>query len=320
MNILIVGGAGYVGGQVAEVLSCDEHDITIFDNLTYESRYLKNSCLSDSTKPIGFIYGDIRDTKLLLSVLPQYDVVIWLAAIVGDGACNINHNCSWNINKDCVEWFVNNFNGKIIFMSTCSVYGDDDNLLLEDSKLHPLSVYAETKLLAEQYIVQNSKDYLIFRLGTLFGMGDAYSRLRMDLVVNLLVLKAFQRKNLTVHGGEQWRPLLHVKDVAHAISFSLSNGVTGLYNLSYRNFKIKEIAQEIDKLVGANIVYTEAPFEDRRNYRVSVDKMDQTGWTPAFDLKFGINEMYSIFKEGRIKDPDDILYSNVKFLEKNYGL
>ena len=206
MKILIVGGAGYVGGYVTDLLKETNNEIIIYDNLLYENQFQKD---------VNFIYGDVRDYKKIQNYFDWADTVIWMAALVGDGACSINPVITNKVNFESVENLAKNFNGKIVFFSTCSVYGAQDDVLDENSNTNPLSVYASTKLSAEKILL--SKNSLIFRLGTLFGVGDAFSRIRMDLVVNVLTAKAITEKKLTVFGGRQFRPLLHVKDAARMI-------------------------------------------------------------------------------------------------------
>jgi nucleoside-diphosphate-sugar epimerase len=308
MKILIVGGCGYVGGYMTDFLSAVGHDITVYDNLMYETRFLKK---------VKFIRGDIRNFDKLNKIIHDYEVVIWLAAIVGDGACAINPNLTELINYECLKWLVDNYHGKIIFPSTCSVYGINHALIDEEAAPNPISKYAETKLKAEQYIVNNHNDYLIFRLGTLFGMGDEFSRLRLDLVVNILTLKAVNKHDLIVSGGEQWRPLLHVKDVSTAVEYGLNRKITGLYNLAYKNYTIKELAEEIHSTIpGANLIYKDIKFEDLRNYRVKTDKMDATGWRPWYTLYQGIREIEKVMVENRLVNPNDSVYSNVNYLKE----
>lgn len=309
-RILVVGGAGYIGGYLTDTLN-KKHDVTVFDNLMYENRYLKRN---------SFIYGDIRDRKKMLEIIPDFDTIVWLAAIVGDGACAVDPFLTQSINSDSVKWLVDNFpNKKIIFTSTCSVYGVNNDLIDEETKPNPISIYAETKLEAEQYIVQNHNNYLIFRLGTLFGLGDEHSRIRFDLVANVLTKKASLNQPITVFGGEQWRPLLHVRDVSTAIDFGIDNNINGLYNLSYGNYIIKDIAQEIKKCIpDAEIVYQDMQFEDMRNYKVKNDKYIQFGWKPQFSIQDGIKELKTIVDEKRVKKLDDPIYSNEGYLNKNY--
>lgn len=307
-KILIVGGAGYIGGYMTDLLAGKGYDVTVFDNLMYEDRFLK---------PVNFIKGYMWDENHLLKILPNYDTVIWLAAIVGDGACAVDPWKSKRSNEGCVKWLVDNYNGKIVFTSTCSVYGKNNNLIDEDDLPNPLSIYAETKLAAEQYIVENHENYLIFRLGTLYGLGDNYSRIRLDLVVNVLAYKASSGQELSVFGGEQWRPLLHVKDVAKATAFCLEQDVNGLFNLSEGNYTIRDIAEKIREIIPkVEIGYTKMEFEDQRNYKVKNDKILNTGWGPDHSLGEGIEEIVRVFKEQRISDPADPIYSNEGFLKE----
>jgi len=308
MNILLVGGCGYVGGYLTDKLILNGHDVVIYDNLMYESRFLKK---------VPFVYGDIREFDRLGKILNNFDIVIWLAALVGDGACSINPSLTDLLNYKCVKWIVDNFKKEIIFLSTCSVFGMNNDIINEDAPTNPLSKYAETKLKAEKYIVKNSNNYLIFRLGTLFGLGDEFSRLRLDLVTNILTLKATKKIPLTVFGGEQWRPLLHVKDVAEAVSFSVLHDIKGLYNLSYENFTIKEIAENIQKFIpGSELVCTDIKYEDLRNYKIDPSKFYATGWKPIYDLEYGIKEIHNVILENRIVNPNDPIYSNAIYLKE----
>lgn len=309
MKVLIVGGAGYVGGGIVDLLS-KENEVTVYDSLIYENSYRKN---------VDFIFGDIRDYKKINNILDQYDAVLWLAALVGDGACAINPALTHEINSETVKNLAKNFKGKIVFLSTCSVYGAQEGILDESSEVNPLSEYASSKLIAEKYLADS--DSIIFRLGTLFGIGDKFSRIRLDLVVNILTTKAYIDKKMSVFGGEQWRPLLHVKDVANAIAHTLDTQTNGVFNLHYKNFKIIEIANEIkNKISDVEIETTPLPFQDARNYQVSSDKLkDATGFQATVDLTQGINEMYELISSNRIKDINDPRYSNQNFLQK-YGV
>ena len=309
MKILIVGGAGYVGGGIVDTLS-KKNEITVYDSLIYESAFRKD---------VNFIYGDIRDYKKINSILNNFDAVVWLAALVGDGACSINPTLTHEINSETVKNLVKNFNGKIIFLSTCSVYGAQEGVLDENSEVNPLSEYASSKLIAEKYLEES--DAIIFRLGTLFGISDQFSRIRLDLVVNILTTKALVDKKMSVFGGDQWRPLLHVKDVANAIEHNISSDTKGIFNLHYKNFKIIEIAEKIkEKIPDVSIETTPLPFQDARNYQVSSDKLKrETGFEASIELTQGIEEMYNLISSNRIKDINDPRYSNQNFLQ-TYGV
>jgi nucleoside-diphosphate-sugar epimerase len=309
MKILVVGGAGYVGGGIVDTLS-EKNEITVYDSLIYESAYRKD---------VNFIYGDIRDYKKINSILNNFDAVVWLAALVGDGACSINPTLTHEINSETVKNLVKNFNGKIIFLSTCSVYGAQEGVLDENSEVNPLSEYASSKLIAEKYLEES--DAIIFRLGTLFGISDQFSRIRLDLVVNILTTKALVDKKMSVFGGDQWRPLLHVKDVANAIEHNISSNTKGIFNLHYKNFKIIEIAEKIkEKISDVSIETTPLPFQDARNYQVSSDKLKlETGFEASIELNQGIEEMYNLISSNRIKDINDPRYSNQNYLQ-TYGV
>lgn len=309
MNILVVGGAGYVGGGIVDKLQ-QKHQVTVYDSLIYENEFRKN---------VNFIYGDIRDYFKLNKILKQYDAVVWLAALVGDGACSINPTLTYEINSESVKNLVANFKGKIIFFSTCSVYGAQEGVLNEESEVNPLSEYAKSKLVAED-ILTNS-DAIVFRLGTLFGIGDEFSRIRLDLVVNVLVTKALIDNKMSVFGGEQWRPLLHVKDVANAVDHTIESSLKGVYNLHYKNFKISEIADLIkEKISNVEIVTTPLPFQDARNYQVSSEKLKlASNFEAEVSLEKGIDEVFNLISSGRVKDLNNPRYSNQNFL-KTFGV
>ena len=309
VNILVVGGAGYVGGGIVDKLK-EQHNVTVYDSLIYEESYRKD---------VTFVNGDIRDTDKLLTLLDHADSVIWLAALVGDGACAINPKLTFEINSESVKFLVENFKKRIVFLSTCSVYGAQDGLLDENSSVNPLSEYASSKVQAEEYL--KGTNSIIFRLGTLFGISDEFSRIRLDLVVNILVTKALTEGKLTVFGGDQWRPLLHVVDVANAINHTLDSEVTGIFNLHYKNYKIIDIANTIvNKIPKASIETTPMKFQDARNYQVSSEKLfNETGFRSEVELLTGVDEVYNLISSNRIKNVNHVRYSNQNFLEK-YGI
>jgi len=306
-NILVVGGAGYIGGALTDRLT--DYNLRVYDNLLYDNVF---------RKPVDFVFGDIRETTKLYKQLEWADAIIWLAAIVGDPACNLNQDLTVEINERSVKWLCENYDGRIIFLSTCSVYGFNNKLLDEESELNPLSLYAWTKLNSEKYL--EGKNAIIFRLGTVYGLGDIYSRLRMDLVVNILTAHALKQKIITVYGGEQYRPLIHVKDIALAIEKVLDQDITGVFNLHSLNTSVKKIADVIKihfpKLI---IETTGVKFQDNRSYRVSSEKAHkQFNFKAIYTLDDGISEIKQLLESGRIKDVFGSNYSNVEHL-KSFG-
>jgi nucleoside-diphosphate-sugar epimerase len=306
MKVLVVGGAGYVGGAVTDCLMGSHHHVRVYDSLLYEDEY---------RKPVDLVVGDVRDATRLKPHLKWADTVVWLAAIVGDGACAADPALTVEINENSVGWLAQNFDRRIIFMSTCSVYGANEGLLDESSVLNPLSLYARTKLNAEKHLVDAPA--MIFRLGTLFGVGDTYSRIRMDLVVNTLTARAFFYNRISVFGGNQYRPLLHVKDVAAAIVANLGTAYTGIFNLHAVNTRIVDLADQIQQhFPGLEVHRTDVKFQDNRNYRVSSDKAIST-WKfgPNYTVDDGVREVKTLLAEERIRNINSPRYSNANFVK-----
>ena len=302
MNVLVVGGAGYIGGGVTDVLLREGIPCTVYDNLMYEHQYLK---------PGDFILGDVRDTEKLGALLPNYTHVVWLAAIVGDGACQVRPELTVAVNQESVRWLADNFDGRIIFISTCSVYGENDDEVDENSAVNPLSVYAETKAAAEEIL--KDKNSVSFRLGTVYGVSDTYSRLRMDLVVNYMTANAITKGELSIFGGTQWRPIIHVRDVAEAVVSALDKPVRGVYNLGTANYQIKDLGKEVAEITGCKIEYVDQKFQDRRNYHVSTKRAQKEGlleFNPARTVSDGVKQIKDLVSSGRLKYTENDIYFN----------
>lgn len=307
MNVLIVGGAGYVGGAVSDLLEGTGHRVRVYDGLLYEESY---------RKPVNFVFGDIRDRDRLRPHLAWADAVVWLAALVGDGACALNPEITIDTNQDAVRWLADSFDGRVVFLSTCSVYGAQDGELTEESALSPLSVYAATKLEAEKYL--QDKNAIVFRLGTLFGVGDLFSRIRLDLVVNTLTVRAHCHGVITVFGGDQFRPLLHVRDAAQAVVNGLEQKAIGVFNLHRQNVRIIDLAYQVrNHFPDLRIETTPMHFQDARNYRVSSSRAQlELGFRPTCSIDDGIEEIKELLVAGRLRDVDNPRYTNQKFLSR----
>ncbi|MBI4267075.1 MAG: SDR family oxidoreductase [Chloroflexi bacterium] len=305
MKVLVTGGAGYVGGAVTDLLTVSQHTVRVYDALLYEESY---------RKPVDFVCGDVRDTEKLLPHLMWADAVIWLAALVGDGACALNPDISVSINQAAVKWLTEHYDGRIIFMSTCSVYGAQDTVLDEASPTKPLSVYAATKLAAEQHL--QGRNSIIFRLGTLFGVSDNFARIRLDLVVNTLTVRAHRQGKISVFGGDQFRPLLHVKDAARAAVDNLGTTATGIFNIARQNVRIIDLAYQVrNHFPDLVIEQTPMMFQDTRNYRVSSEKAQKTlGFKSLYSIDDGIDELKELLDSCRLKDADNPRYTNQAYL------
>ena len=306
-RVLVVGGAGYIGGWLTDELVKKGHDVRVYDLLLYEERYLKD---------VYFVSGDVLDYEELHPQLDWADTVVWLAALVGDPACALNPGVTQKINVDTIDWLCRTFDGRIIFPSTCSVYGANDEEVNEKSATDPLSLYALGKIEAESIIMRRRPDSLIFRLATIAGVGDSYSRIRMDLVVNLLVMRAKLVGHLQVFGGDQYRPMLHVRDVATAIVPQVEGDASGIFNLGAENDTIAAIAERVVERVGAGeIERVDMPFQDTRNYRVSFDRVEQElGFKPEYTVDDAIDQVAWLIDNGRVKDMSLAAFSNLHSL------
>lgn len=306
-RVLLVGGAGYIGGLTCDYLRADGFSVTVYDSLLYENRFLKD---------IPFIYGDIRDTAKLYNVSKDYDVIVLMAALVGDPACGVDPIITEEINHKAIKDFCEMVDPSkhIVFMSTCSVYGAQDGLLNEVSETNPLSSYAATKLSAEQHVLNLGGT--VFRLGTVFGLGDTYSRLRMDLVVNVLTMKAIKDGVITINGGDQWRPIIAVKDIAGYVTEACRKEYEGIYILAKENVIIRELGERVAKLIdNTKIIYTDISFQDARNYRVDNAKSLATfKYRPKVSVEDEVHRMAQLFFDNRVENPEDKVYHNGAFL------
>lgn len=295
-----------MGGALTDILLNSKHDVRVYDLLLYEESY---------RKPIPFVYGDIRDHAKLKPHLDWADVVVWLAALVGDPACGLNEATTREINVDSVVFLKNNFKGRIIFMSTCSVYGAAEGELHEGSSLNPLSLYARSKLECEKILADSNA--LIFRLGTLYGIGDHFSRIRFDLVVNTFVMRAIFHGKIDVFGGAQYRPLLHVRDAAYAIFSCLEKNPRGLFNLHSENVTIVEIVERIKVFFPSLIIETsDTMFQDNRNYSVTSKKAQtEFGFVPKLKIEDGVREFKEMLEAGRVKNSFISRFSNYLYLK-----
>lgn len=306
-KVLIIGGAGYIGGLVVDILS-PNFEVTIYDNLTYEELYLKDC---------NFIYGDIKNTHELAKIANSHDYVIFMAALVGDAACNVDPLETEWVNYVAVRDFCHMLDSsvKLIFFSTCSVYGINNDLITENSPTNPISTYASTKLKAEEFVLR--KNGIVFRLGTVFGLGDRYSRIRLDLVANVMTLHAFYNKKIVVIGGDQWRPLISVRDIAGFTEAAINNFTPGLYILSSENVTMKSLGETIGNYLKVPIEFKDISSQDMRNYRVDGSKAISTfHYTPTVTIEEEVKNIYDLLQERRIRNPYSSRYHNGDYLKQ----
>jgi len=321
-NVLVVGGAGYVGSILCEKLLKKGYHVRVLDNLMYGIDGLKPSFCHPN---FDFMYGDVRDLQKIVEAIHGMDAVIHLAAIVGDPASDLrpeitiesNYLASKMLAEVCKYGQINRF----IFASTCSVYGaaEPGQLLNEESKLNPVSLYAEMKLKSEQGILELSDENFsptILRKGTLYG--KSY-RMRFDLVVNTLTIKALKEGKFKVFGGSQYRALCHVVDAADAYVKCLEAPINDvrnqIFNVVTDNLKIIKIGDMVHKSIPEAKMVVEGDREDERNYCVDAKKIEKVlKFKGKFIIVDGIDEIKSAVKKGMYEDYPNPKYSNVEYL------
>jgi len=302
-RVLVVGGAGYVGGVVVQLLVELGHTVRVYDALLYEQ---------EIGSELDFVLGDVRDREKLMQHLRWCDVVIWLAAIVGDGACDLNPTIAREVNEGSVVWLSQAFQGRIIFPSTSMAYGVQPGVLTEQALIQPVSLYAQTKWAAEAHLP--GKNALILRLGTLFGY--AHSRIRFDLVVNLLTMKAITHNSIPINGGEQVRAFLHVVDVARLMAQQVATDSTGVYNLHAENISIRALAERIHSHVpSAQIILRPKNENETGDYTLDSGKAQrELGFVPERTIDDGIQEIQELLRCGKAGDVENPCYNNAAFL------
>ena len=310
LKILITGGAGYIGSLLTEKLLNSGHMVTVYDNFMYDQSSLNHLC---SNKNLSVVKGDVRNNNEILSTLSTFDVIIPLAALVGAPICKFNSVGAKTVNYDSIDLLLENISkDQIILMPTTnSAYGtgDKNNFCNEESKLNPISQYAIDKVEIEKKLMQHH-NAVSFRLATVFGMSP---RMRIDLLVNDFVLRAFNDKFIVLFESHFKRNFIHIRDVCDVFKFSIDNidKTKGqIYNigLSDANLSKKELCENIQKKI-KNFVFFEDDLQkdpDQRNYIVSNDKIEKLGFKPKVSLQEGIDELVKGYQMLKVKK-----YSNI---------
>jgi nucleoside-diphosphate-sugar epimerase len=328
-HILVTGGAGYIGSLLTGVLLQRGYQVTVADDLLFGGE----SLLAYFSHPgFHFIKGDVCDPSVLDRIkLGRYDAVVHLAAIVGFPACQaVGKAVAWRYNVESVQRMFQLADDlgadRFIFSSTYSNYGltTDGKAVTEDSPLHPQSLYAETKIAAEQYLLDKAGTSpcapLVFRFATLFGVSP---RTRFDLIVNQFVLEALTRRELIIYQRGYSRSFVHVRDVVEGIVLALSaprEKIRGqVFNLGSDggNYTKDEIVALVKKHVeGLKITHKDLSFGgDMRDITVSFSKIErELGFSTAVSVEDGIVEVRDALQLGIIKDATDSRYRNAQFI------
>lgn len=324
-TVTVTGGAGYLGSHLVRLLLQCGYAVRVIDNFTYGGQALREL---QGHPRLSVMPGDICNIRDMVKVLKGSQAVVALAAIVGDPACSLSEEETLSVNYEATKILVELCNyhevRRLLFASTCSVYGANASLLLnEGSRLNPVSLYARTRIMSEKVLVDSSGPGLvstIFRLATLYGQSP---RMRYDLSVNILSARALLEGRMQVFGGDQWRPFVHVQDAAEAFRAALEAEEDVLereiYNVgsNAQNFQIGQVAEQVRLELPPTLVETQSSVADRRDYRVSFDKIENLlGFSPRWSMREGIREMLETLRRDPIDYQDDIYY-NVKYLYRD---
>ena len=296
-KILITGGCGYTGSVLTEDLIKQGFRVTIIDTQWFGKNLKKN-------KNLKIIKGDIRYCNP--KIFKNIDVVVHLANIANDPSVELNPQLSWEVNvlatKRILEHSVRNKVKKFIFASSGSVYGiKKEKKVTEDLNLLPISTYNKTKMIAERVLKSFENDIKIYsiRPATVCGLSK---RMRFDVSVNMFVFQALKNKKITVFGGQQIRPNIHIKDLSRVYQhFIKKNLKTGFYNAGFENLKILKIAKFVKNKINCKIELKKN-FNDPRSYRQNSDKLILTGFKPMFSVKDEIEEVKSAYISKRLKN------------------
>lgn len=321
-RVLVIGGAGYVGSVLVRMLLDLGYSVTVLDALMYGDEGMDELY---GRSELDVMQGDLRDIETVVSACRNVDAVVHLGAIVGDPACDLDRRLALEVNLQATRTVAAVARGmgirRFIFSSTCAVYGASDDLLDEDSPLNPVSLYAMTKMGSEELLLSmngGSFSPVVLRFGTFYGVSP---RARFDLVVNLLAAKALSEGEITIIGGSQWRPFIHVADGAAAIIKCLeaptSAVASKVFNVGSddQNYTMREIATIIAAEVPDLTVHFQPPADDEPNYRVSFSRIRRDlKFVPRHTLARAVAEIRSEIEAGNVSDYADTRYSNQKSL------
>ncbi|HEX5083004.1 MAG TPA: NAD(P)-dependent oxidoreductase [Blastocatellia bacterium] len=321
-NVLLVGGAGYIGSALLPMLLEKGYHVRLLDLFLYGTEAIRDFLYHPR---LEIMRADFRQVDKVVEATKGMDAVIHLGAIVGDPACALDEDLTIEVNLMATRMIAEVAKGsgvsRFIFASTCSVYGASDEVLDEYSELNPVSLYARSKIASERVLMSLSDSNFaptVLRFGTIYGLSG---RTRFDLVVNLLTAKALVEGQITIRGGDQWRPFVHVHDAALAVfktleaPFSLVKNQTFNVGSNEQNYTIYQIGKIINQFVPSARIIDQGPDTDRRNYRVNFNKIrDLLGFAPVWVVEKGVTQVIEAVKSGKIKDYRDPRYSNVKFL------
>ncbi len=318
-KLFITGGAGYVGAVLVPYLLEKGYTITTLDLMIYGEDVLKKH------KNLKIIKGDIRDIKLLEKVIPGHDTLIHLACISNDPSFELNPELGKSINYDAFLPLVEISKKSVkrfIFASSSSVYGIKKEKNVEESMgLEPLTDYSKFKADCEKLLLKYKSenfDTVILRPATVCGYSP---RQRLDLVVNILTNLAYKKRNISVFGGDQLRPNIHIDDMAKAYEVLIEadkSKVSGqIFNVGYENQTVLQLAETVKKVIGDDVKLERSKSDDNRSYHISSKKIEKIlGFKTQKNIKDAVSDLKKAFEDGRLPNSlNEEKYFNIKKMQ-----
>lgn len=308
MKILVTGACGYKGTVLVPKLLAAGHEVVAFDIMWFGNNLKPHPKLTA-------VKGDVRNIDEIS--LDGVDAIIHLSSIANDPCGDLDPKLTWEVSAlatmQLADKAVRKGVKRFIYASSGSVYGiKDEEQVTEDLELKPISEYNKTKMVAERVVLSYKDDMVVqaLRPATVCGYSP---RMRLDVSVNMLTMQALTKRKITVFGGKQTRPNIHIDDITDAYIFLLDSPQhTGIYNAGFENISILDIAERVARQVEAEIVVTES--NDPRSYRVNSDKLLATGFRPKKTVDDAIGEIIQKYKSGELKDEER--HYNLKWMEK----
>lgn len=323
MNVLVTGGAGYVGSVLVPKLLNEGHQVKVLDLFIYGKEVFDDV---RSNPRLTEIQGDLRDVPLVKTALKGVEAVIHLACISNDPSYELNPTLGKTINFDAFRPLVQEAKAagvkRFIYASSSSVYGVNSSpSVTEDLPLEPLTDYSKYKALCEEVLLEEASDEmtcLILRPATVCGYSP---RLRLDLTVNILTNHAINKGKISVFGGDQKRPNLHIEDMTdlyvESLKWPAQKIHKQIFNAGYQNHSVLEIAQMVRNEVSPNVEIECVPTDDNRSYHICSEKIERAlGFKPKHTISEAIRDLHKAFGEGKVPNPiNGSRYYNIKQMQ-----
>ncbi len=316
-NILVTGGAGYIGSVLTRNLVLSKYNVKVLDSLVFGQDGISELVSNNS---VNLFVGDIRNKEIIPDVLKEVDCVVHLAAIVGEPLCSKIPKAARQINEFATKYLIDSCKKsgvqRFIFASTCSNYGSSLGFVNEDTPLESLSLYSETKVKSESYILDSKEDNFepcILRFATAYGISP---RMRFDLLVQEFIRDALIDKKISIFGPNHWRPLVHVDDIVSACITAIENSsnISGeVYNVgdNEQNYTKMNLAELVQKYIPSSTIEVTESKQDLRNYKVSFDKIkNKLNFNASKTVEDGILEILDQINNN-ILDPKESQFSNL---------